>query len=377
MTTISTNPFALTNAEREFTCDDWAWQFLNLNSRYKEAFSAACGKAGDPRRPAPGLAPSRFFIDRTSVRLADGSISSRACANEFRLAAFLDPAHEMLPPLKDGFSWFFPLAKLKHAYVRDEHDRNPTWEPLESNLYLEQFRTPFGYRIPPLTDDMKLLNPGPHTPCYICVPIDCSVSPDAQVQSLALVAKSIRVTLRSVGRITARDRAKLTGWQVADIADSDVLSKNVLVTCADAGVASGNLSTRWKAVSIDVLAPVERQLLACRRELLAAQQRYHQSLDDPLWLLRFPCNIRQCPEPDYSYLKTLLSLARHPATSSFDGDPFLADGIARDVGMRPASRTCPPWLEYFLSAASLHVRRAQALINGEHTLLVHGQVTAK
>jgi hypothetical protein len=142
-------------------------------------------------------------------------------------------------------------------------------------------------------------------------------------------------------------------------------------------VASGAPSTRWKTVSIDVLAPVERQILACRRELLAAQQRHHQSLDDPLWLLRFPSCIRQCPEPDYSYLKTLLSIARHPATRSFDGDPDLADRISRDVEIRPASRKWPLWLEYFLSAAPLHVRRAQALINGEHTLLVHGQVTAK
>jgi hypothetical protein len=377
MTTTSTNPFALTDADKEFSCDDWAWQFLRLNSRYQEAFSAACDEAGGPRGPSPGPAPSRFFVDRHSVSLADGKISSRECANEFSLAAFLDPAHKTLPPLKEEFSWFFPLTESKHAYVRDEHDRNPTWEPLESDLYLKQFRTPFGYRIPPLTDDVKLLNPGPHAPCHICVPIDCSVSPDAQLRSLDMVAKSVRTTLRSIGRVTARDQAKLSGWRVTNIADSDALSKNALATYPDASSTSGVPSTRWKAVSIDVLAPVERQIQACKQDLLAAQQRHHQSLDDPLWLLRFPSSIRQCPEPDYNYLKTLLSIARHPATGSFDGDPSLADEIVRGVGIRPASRTCPPWLEYFLSAAPLHVRRAQALINGDHTLLVHGQVTAK
>lgn len=377
MTTISTNPFALTDADKEFTCDDWAWQFLRLNAQYLEAFSAACNEASGPLGPARGPAPSRFFMDRAGVSLADGIISNRECANEFWLAAFLDPAHKTLPPLKDGFSWFFPLTELKHAYVRDGHDHNPTWEPLESDLYLEQFRTPFGYRIPPLTDDIKLLNPGPHAPCQICVPIDCSVSPDAQLRSLDMVAKSIRTRLRSIGRVTARDQAKLSGWRVTDIADSDALSKNALTTYPDASSTSGAPSTRWKAVSIDVLAPVERQIQACRQDLLAARQRHHQSLDDPLWLLRFPSSIRQCPEPDYNYLKTLLSIARHPATGSFDGDPFLADEIARSVGIRPASRICPPWLEHFLSAAPLHVRRAQALINGDHTLLVHGQVTAE
>lgn len=375
MTTISSNPFALTDAEKKFTCDEWAWQFLRLNTQYQTAFSIACDEASGPHRPAPGPLPSRFFIDRHSVNLADGNISSMECASRFRLAAFLDPAHETLPPLKDQFSWFFPSTELKHAYVRDEHERNHGWKSLDSDSFPERARTPFGYRIPPLTDGIKLLNPGPHTPFYIRVPIDCSVSPDGQLGSLTMAARSIRATLRSIGRITARDQAKLTGWRVTDIANNDALSNDERHSYASS--ASDDPSTRWKTVSIDVLAPIERQIQACRQELLAAQQRYHQSLDDPLWLLRFPSNIRHCQEPDYSYLKTLLSIARHPATGSFDGNPALADKIARDVEMRPATRKWPLWLEYFLSAAPLHVKRAQALINGEHTLLVHGQVTAK
>ncbi|WP_186150769.1 hypothetical protein [Burkholderia gladioli] len=369
------SPFLLTDKEKTFLSDDWTWQFLKLSPHYQKEFSAACDKAGGPRRPAPGPGLSRSIKDPASVRLAGGG--NNECAHEFGLAAFLDPAHETLPELKDGRSWFFPISEFEHAYFLDEYECNRTWKPLDSDSFPDRLRTPFGYLVPPLTDDIKLANPGPHMPWLISVPVDCSISPNGQLIALSMLAKSLRAPLVSVGRVTVRNRAKPTGWRVTDIADSEALSQIAPTTNSSSSSVAAAPLAHWKAVSIDVLAPIGRQILACQQELLSAHQRHHQSLDEPLWPLRFPGTIRQCPIDSYSYLKALLSLARHPATAAFNGDPVLADEISRDVGIRQESSKYVPWLDHFLSAMPLHVRRAQTLISGEHTLLVHGQITAE
>jgi len=372
MSANGTNPFMLTDSEKQFISDDWAWQFLRLNAKYQEAFSAARDNPSMPRRL--GLGVRRSLSDPDNVSLARDP--ARECGNKFGLAAFLDPVHETLPALNDEGSWFFPAARPAHAYFWDESDRAPLWQSLDSDLFPYQFRRPFGFLVPPLTDEEKLFNPGPHAPALICVPVDCSVSPNGQLEALSMLAKSLRAPLVSIGRVTARSRAKPTGWKVTDIAGSEALSRIALPTNSAAGTGNATPLTEWKAVSIDVLAPIGRQILACKQELLSAHQLHHESLNDSLWPLRFPSAIRQCPEPNYSYLKVLLSLARHPATATFDGDHVLADKIAADVGIRQKRIKYIPWLEYFLSALPIHVRRARALINGEHRLLVHGQISA-
>lgn len=371
----SNNPFALTDCEKQFTCDDWAWQFLKLSPRYKLSFLAACEETGGPRRPAPGPGLSRSIKDPASVSIAGGGY--RECAKEFGLAAFLDPKHKTLPALTDQRSWFFPTTEFTHIYTLDEYESDQGWRLLDRASHPHPYRAPFGYVIPHVTDDVRLANPEPHTPSFVCVPIDCSVSPHGQLEALAMLAKSLRAPLVAVGRVTARDNSEPVGWRVSNIADNDGLSRISPSGLVGQKSVSSLPLTQWRAVSIDVLAPVKKQIEACRQTLLTVRQQLYESLDKPLWPLRFPSTIRQCPEPDHSYLKALLSLAQHPKTSTFDDDHVLANKIAQDVGIRLETNRYLPWLDHFLSVLPLHIRRARALINGEHRLLVHGRITAK
>ncbi|MDP2033938.1 MAG: hypothetical protein Q8K29_11065 [Polaromonas sp.] len=97
------SPFSLTEEEELFTPDDWAWQFLRLNSDYQDAFEN-CRKADINGNFQTVTATVAQHL-RTPVANED------FCRRHFGLSTWLSPSCHRLPGLKSGASWFFPLMK--------------------------------------------------------------------------------------------------------------------------------------------------------------------------------------------------------------------------------------------------------------------------
>lgn len=101
-------PFALIGRETLLGPEDWAWQFLRLNSDYQKAYRIAQekqqhageGETRQPRRMALRH-PYRYI-------LADED----DCQRRFGLSTWLDPEQTRLPELERGESWFSPLSPI-------------------------------------------------------------------------------------------------------------------------------------------------------------------------------------------------------------------------------------------------------------------------
>ena len=95
----SRSPFALNAPEVLFGPDDWAWQFLRLNEKYRSEYA---------------------------VQLAGDHIgmTKQFCREEFGLSTWLDPRETRLPDIGRHKSWFFPIRAVADC---PENSALPSW----------------------------------------------------------------------------------------------------------------------------------------------------------------------------------------------------------------------------------------------------------
>ncbi|GAB7546152.1 transcriptional regulator domain-containing protein [Cupriavidus sp. 8B] len=375
MSTSSEELFALTEVEKRFTPDDWAWQFLRLNSEYQDAYRRA-SEVGISEEALNAI--KSHLADASNVRLATASGS--ICTRDFGLAAWLDPVHEKLPELTDGGSWFFPLKRVVQEDPRLVdvgatglgQIRTGPQRPLPyPRLAVDE--TPFGYGKPKLVQHCDT----PHPERIIWVALDCSVPPDGQISALRTLARMHRKFWQKDSQTT-----DVPTTIIKPVTYEDVFSR-VTFTGARAAAAPeleepGKL---WRTVGIDTLGPIGMEIDECRRQLRSIHlQLKRKSMPKNLWPDRFPDSIptRAAAAPQgNSYLKALLVLARHMPPGDFDPhDLLLADQVAKDVGVYPASARFPRWMyNFYEGMANAHLPLAFAMVQRLYKWLIHAQLS--
>jgi hypothetical protein len=369
--------FAPTRTEEEFSADDWAWQFLRLSSKYKEAYRRACKQ---------GLEDEAFesikscMIDPSGVSIARDS--STVCAQEFGLSAWLAPEHEELPRLKNDGSWFFPLRRIIQEDPRlvevgaiwpYETSRGLNAKQIHPRLIADE--TPFGYRSIKLAHRVDT----PHRERMVWAAIDCSVPLEGQMLAFKALAKLHRAYWRKNGLQTS-DRVTV---EIESVDYDDIFSHVRFRRTHNSGLSQDSSSLLWRTVGIDALGPITIQIEDCSRRLRAIHYDLRmQSLLESHWPQRFPRDITgvagssgKAPESS-RYLKALLVLAKAIQPTSVGllvGEE--AEQIARILDIYPRGFRFPQWLENFYEGmGERHLPRAHNMIKKRYRWLVHAQI---
>jgi len=373
MTTITAQPFALSDTEKAFGIDDTTWQFLRISDEYRKAFRLVSKM---PNHQDALETILNCLDSPLSVRIA--SAQDTTCWQKFGIAAWLDPDHELLPELHDGDSWFFPLKRpVQEDFRRKDVGVEPPEEivgpvPVSYPLLLVE-ETPFGYR--------RIRRSGPdarYASRAICVAIDCSVPPNAQISTLEVLAYKHREYWTGDGIQTTH----AVDVVVADV-DSDTMFSRMKFRRAHVlGVTKTDTAHLWRVVCIDTLGAIGKQISKCRTELQAAyRENRENNIFEDSWPERFLHQIPPAPKhgkapKDSSMLKALIRLAQEVGSEDYERDPHLVNNIAKKIDLYPEGTARPEWSKYFHEQMqTLHLPLAQRLKNGLYKWLVHAEIT--
>lgn len=247
-------PFALVGDEMKFGSDDWAWMFLSMNAEYRAAYEKQSHSL-DPLL-AGDIDPNAICGIRADH---DGS-----CALRFGLAAWLSPSSARLPKLSnENDSWFFPLKRpICEDYRRKEvSDANyirrgpPYSRQLDRFPHLVANESTFGYRRPINIRSVPRTIDGTFN--IIWVAIDCSVPPNGQVAGLRALALTNRRALMQNGWVT-HDTSN--GCSVLEVEKSEVFEHLRFKKAVGATNKVKDAGVLWRAVQLDVLAPITTQV---------------------------------------------------------------------------------------------------------------------
>ncbi len=369
--TTTTEPFSLTDAEKQFGPDDAAWQFLQLSEEYRQAFRLVSKMPND--RNALAAIQSRLDFP-ASVRIA--SAQDTTCWRKFGIAAWLDPTHGELPRLKCvDDSWFFPLNRPVQENPRrlEVSDEPPLLEGRSNSLEAPRLlaeELAFGYgKLAPLPTPNGRVR---YKERMLWAAIDCSVPIDGQVAALEVLAKRHRSYWRDDGLLTTDECITY----VEEIDWEEVFAHVRFRRAHDRGIVEEDTGHLWRVVGINALGPIRMEIEECRRRL---QQIFHQHLDDKLvtrWPKRFPRSMpnvpgNPSPAPESNcYLKALLEVAW--LLQDYAGEEAnQAKHIARELQLASQG-----WQRVFLNELeSLHIVHAKSLVTHHHRWLVHAQIT--
>lgn len=364
-------PFALVGDEQNFHPEDWAWLFLSMNQEYRDAYYSEHAESNN----GPNLASDLVEPDRGEIKPDhDGS-----CARRFGLAAWLNPSTKALPKLKNKEdSWFFPLKRpIAEDYRRKEvSDRKyvrvgPTYSPqLDKYPHLVANEASFGYRRPlSLPTGLQSAN---DTWGITWVAIDCSIPPDGQVSALRTLAFANRERLMDNGWKTNDEFRDVS---VIDIAESDVFEHMHFKRSAGATNMVTDSTIVWRAVQIDSLGPIVRQIAFLLKTLGEAHQSLvDQGLAKPQPFRRFKNNLPPMKDQDReylhggSYLKALFVIAelaewRHDANK-----------IAQLTGIISGNdRYLNNWRQQFHGDIDAYITEAGRMIDSGYRFLIHAQ----
>ncbi|MDR8399759.1 hypothetical protein NE850_25970 [Paraburkholderia sp. USG1] len=363
-------PFALTDAEKQFCPDDTAWQFLRLSEQYCQAFRLVSKMPNDP--DALAAIQSRLEFP-SSARLV--SAQDTTCWRKFGIAAWLDPSHKQLPRLKSkDDSWFFPLKRPVQENPRrlEVSDEPPLLEGRSNSLEVPRLlaeELAFGYgKLALLSAPKGRIRDKER---MLWVSIDCSVPVDGQVAALEVLAKRHRSYWRNDGLLTTDEcitYVEEIGWE-------DVFAHVRFRRAHDRGIGEDDTGHLWRVVGINTLGPIRMEIEECRRRL---QQIFHQHLDDRLvtrWPKRFPRSMpnvpgNPSPPPESNcYLKALIEIAS--LLQHYDGDEAnQANYIAEEFKLANQG-----WQRIFRNELeSQHIVHATSLVTHHHRWLVHAQI---
>ncbi len=361
-------PFALTEKEKAYTPDDWAWLFLRLNEEYKKAY-AERERQDEDQRLAQYLEFPEYIRSIKADR--DGS-----CSKRFGLAAWLNPHEDQLPKLKNNGSWFFPLKRLVvEDYYRTKIDDQPYTCRPNSNLgaatvplHIIHTETPFGYG--------KIHTPPTHQGDWglAWVAIDCSIPPAGQLSSLKILTSNQRKHLRDFGFNTRDNPTESTTlWRVE--AAHDVFRHMVFMRASGATSGLTDLSVVWRAVCVDTLGSTVSQLIDYSQllkqehlSLVKSKQAKASERD------RFKNNLHGANDKDGiyrhggNYLKALHIIAELTC------DGFAPNQIADMTKTSPGIRGYAyAWQEHFHDNIERYVEDGRQFIQGDYRWLIHAQ----
>jgi len=378
------NVFALDNAEKAFKPDDTAWQFLQWNPQYREAFLELNEIKSDPKT----LETLFSYVEEPNPGMI-ACAQDMTCQERFGIAAWLDPDCEQLPALQNpGDSWFFPLkraAQQVSAQVLRQRGQSP--EKLEWYPWLTVRETPFGYGSVILPHH-NLARPNAkkkrgYQPRLVCVAFDCSIPPHGQLLALEALAQKHREfwNERICSTKASSPIIESIEWrgifQADDFANRD-----------------------WaRTVTIDALGPIKKQIDQCRIELdkiyrdldrkYQDRRKKHHDLDEGELFRHFgerfpmpkPPRGHEAAPKGNRYLKALLSIAERMPPDAFksvniDAEyPELAEQIAEEIGIFREGANPPQWIKAFYEGMrGTHLRRAKHLVSYFYEWLVHAQV---
>ena len=245
------SPFALNAPEVLFRADDWAWQFLRLKDDCKKEFLA---QKGLEKRPTARWMPTE------SEPLTP---SEEYCRKEFGLSTWLDPERTALPSIGDGNSWFFPIRAVL------DWPNEPSLKPTLALRYGYA-----GIRNALRHGEFLQVSVNMHIPVQrrlrshpIGFLVNCSVPPDAQLRTIALLCQEHRFlddeNLRAGGISEIKSKGRKRTWAVKQDSTNEITdfpqaclwrttSESHHVNCQPAEI--------WRVVTIDIHRPIQRQL---------------------------------------------------------------------------------------------------------------------
>jgi hypothetical protein len=367
-------PFALSDRERAFGPEDWAWLFLSMNEKYAEAFEEHVQKC-DVNNRGPHCGSE--FAEEVGNKVwldYDGQ-----CASQFGIAAWLRPTTDTLPRLysKDD-SWFFPLKRpIAEDYRRSEVSEKKYFRSgpiysrqLDKYPHLVANETTFGYRRP-LNTPAAQQSPD-EAFGIIWVAVDCSVPPEGQLSALRALATANREHLMAFGRKT---NDYLDSFSVEDTFDSDAFKHLLFKKAVGATATLQDPTIVWRAVQIDALGPIVKQT-----EKLTSTLRtvHHDLVRKGLAVsshsLRFQNALPSVKDRDGelrnggSYLKALLVIAELARWG------HNANNIARITGVVGGNhRYRYNWQKQFHENIEKYIDEALHMVEGGYRLLVHAQ----
>lgn len=362
------SPFSLSEDEREFGPEDWAWLFLSLNQHYRDAYEKHVNDMDTD-------VSSKLRKPQISGLKSD---KSGECANRFGLPVWVPPAELRLPELTvKGDSWFFPLKRPVTETAPPKHLQSGS---TKGYTYILANKDLFGYRPPVHVPFYSYSSKNPKrrtqdisTWSNVWVAIDCSIPPAGQVSALTQLARATRRKLQDAGWA---DHDGYWDCGIENIERNDVFSGSTFSYASGATDKVTDIRAVWRAVVIDPLGAIIDQ----QDELLHALKKVHRDLvanglaQKPAFE-RFQNLLPSRSDGDGtqrnggSYLKALFTLAELRDLGCTDPQV-----IARITGTYSSNSRYPhTWMRDFHANIDRYTDEAKQMVEGGYRMLIHAQ----
>lgn len=237
-----------------FSPEDWAWEFLRLNSDYQNAYEAA-----KSAKPLPNGDFSGAFNDSTKFKERIRA-DEMTCRSRFGLSTWRDPKRR-LPKLPGrGGSWFYPLADCKN---RPEDSFLPVTLP---SLFGPRPLVPFGKKSRNAVEQVKDAHRLVASPC-VWFAIDCSVPPIAQIATVEAIAKLRRDWLH-IREADARPNMEGEIGAAVSIADCRWFIQDQFKVAGRAA-EEADPADLWYAIRVDVQGGIPAQMKVWKQKLMS------------------------------------------------------------------------------------------------------------
>jgi hypothetical protein len=323
-------PFELQpGKDKNFGPDEWAWQFLRLNTRYQELFKDH------------GATPS------TSYR------------SKFGIGEGLDPEEPALGRISRDLSWFFPL---KVACPSAECVDLP--EPVAGR---------FGYTVNTPTPPLQRIRRAP----YVWFAVDCSVPINGQILGIEACLAGYKQIAQREGVVKGVEGGKAfmpldrCGWFDVDEFDRSAAGTEELKRPSDC----------WSAIRIDISGPLKAQLAHYTPLLADAHKRLVKTKLVPLPPKeRLPKrDMKQQGTTDGNWLKALVVCAQlsQKGYTARDIDAYLHKntytGNPKGAQQHGLDAAWDDWHAGRELRIEGYVEQARAFVKGDYRWLIHAQ----
>lgn len=229
-------PFDLVGAEMRFGPDDWAWQFLRLNEKYRtdyERFQRGEASVGFPNHPR-----SRYGLDW-----------------------WLDPTTIRLPERQGARSWFEPLMDIVDA---------PEWDA-------DAFPNEIGPQSPEYSLHLAHLpeipiNGDEGVSTKVWFAIDCSVLLAGQLELVSRCAKDYRLWFREEGlKKTSQPKGCR---ELLNLDQCRYFDAKGFTNAIGAKDKSATPALYWRAIRVDVYGSISQQINEYREDLETIYQGF-------------------------------------------------------------------------------------------------------
>lgn len=317
-------PFELQpGKDKNFGPDDWAWQFLRLNTRYQELFKEL------------------------------GPTSAASYRGKFGIGKGLNPVEPVLDKLDRGLSWFFPLQM---ACPSAECADLP--EPVVGG---------FGYVMNSRTPPLQRIRRAP----YVWFAVDCSVQANGQLLGIEACLEAYKTIAQREGVVKGVEGGKaFMPLDQCDWFDSTEFDRSAAST--------PNLkkaSECWKAIRVDISGPTKAQLAHYSPLLADAHHRLiktglvpqpdRERIRDP----------KRHGATDGNWLKALVVCAQlsQQQLTPREIDSYLHKNTGIPIPHDRLDAAWDDWLAGRELRIERYVEQARAFVKGDYRWLIHAQ----